>query len=479
MPHIRIFGHYIHTPYLIMGVIEGALVVAGVFFAYWWRFDTLGSAHGGALFPAALAYAAIVLVAMLAMGVYESHVREGYSGMILRTAVAVFMIGSLGAAVLLYSVPEVLRLGRGTLALAAITSFVLIIVFRIPVLQLLNQEALKRRILVLGTGRRAAKIAFRMRRRYDQRSCAIVGYLPINSDAGMVTEAGGRVIQSNEPLPLLCRNHRIDEIVVAIDERRRRDNGAAGLPLDELMECRMLGIDVCDVQSFIERETGKLDVDLLQQSWVVFGDGFVHNRWRTASKRVFDVLVSSLLLLVSLPLIVVSALCIWVEGGFRGPILYRQMRVGLDGVPFEVAKFRSMRADAEADGQAVWAQRDDPRITRVGAVMRRMRIDELPQLLNVLKGEMSFVGPRPERPEFVEYLEPEIPYYAHRHRIKPGITGWAQLCYPYGASLDDAKEKLQYDLYYLKNHSLLLDLIILMQTVDVVLAGPERMAASM
>ena len=479
MPHIRIFGHYIHTPFLIMGVIEGALIVAGVFLAYWWRFDTLSSARGLALFPAALAYAAIVLVAMLAMGVYESHVREGYSGMILRTAVAVFMIGSLGAAILLYLVPEVLRLGRGTLALAAIASFVLIIVFRIPVLQLLNQEALKRRILVLGTGRRAAKIAFRMRRRYDQRSCAIVGYLPIDSDAGVVTEAGGRVIQSNEPLPLFCRNHHIDEIVVAIDERRRRDKGGAGLPLDALMECRMLGIDVCDVQSFIERETGKLDVDLLQQSWVVFGDGFVHNRWRTASKRVFDLLVSSLLLLVSLPLIVVTILCIWVEGGFRGPILYRQMRVGLDGVPFEVAKFRSMRADAEADGKAVWAQRDDPRITRVGAVMRRMRIDELPQLLNVLKGEMSFVGPRPERPEFVEDLEPEIPYYAHRHRIKPGLTGWAQLCYPYGASLDDAKEKLQYDLYYLKNHSLLLDLIILMQTVDVVLAGPERMAASM
>ena len=267
-----------------------------------------------------------------------------------------------------------------------------------------------------------------------------------------------------------CDREKVNEIVIAMDERRRNQDSGGGIPLDDLLECRMSGIEICDVQAFIEREVCKVDVDLLHPSWMVFSDGFVHNVWRDITKRSFDVFTALSVLLVTLPVMAVTALIIWVEGRFRDPILYRQDRVGLNGETFSVMKFRSMRTDAEKDG-AVWAQQNDPRVTRVGAFLRKSRIDELPQLFNVLRGDMSFVGPRPERPVFVDELSENIPFYRERHRVKPGITGWAQLCYPYGASTEDAKEKLQYDLYYLKNHSILLDLVILLQTVEVVLVG--------
>jgi sugar transferase (PEP-CTERM system associated) len=257
---------------------------------------------------------------------------------------------------------------------------------------------------------------------------------------------------------------------VAIDERRRGPGTEGGIPLAELMDCRLSGIRVCDVQQFIEREASKLDVDLLRPSWLVFSDGFIMSPRRRLSKRAFDLVASLGLLLLFWPVMIAITVAIWVESRYSGPILLRQQRVGLGGAPFELLKFRSMVRDAEPDGP-VWASHNELRVTRVGRVIRKTRLDELPQLINVLKGEMSFVGPRPERPVFVNQLKAKIPYYAERHRVKPGITGWAQLCYPYGASVEDAKEKLQYDLYYLKNHSILLDLIILLQTVEVVVIG--------
>ena len=469
MPHIRILRHYIHTPYLIIAGCEALLVVGGVFVGFWIRAQDpvlWSTPH----FLTAITYAVIVLLAMVAMGVYGSHVREGYIGMMLRTAVSIFLIASMGSGVVLYFFRD-LALWRGTLAISAIAAFVLIAIFRWIALSVLDQDNLKRRVLVLGTGARAEKIASRMRRRYDQRGFLIHGYLAFEQTPDRVSPHGGNVLTLDEPLNVMCAREGIDEIVVALDERRRNRENSAGLPLEELLECRLSGIDVCDVQAFIEREAGKLDIELLQPSWMVFSDGFIRGTWRTATKRTFDVAASLGLLFFAWPFMLLAALAIWLESGFKGPILYRQQRVGLDGRYFAVTKFRSMRTDAEQGGQAVWASVDDPRITRVGGILRRSRIDELPQIFNVLKGDMSFVGPRPERPEFVGDLQARIPYYAHRHRIKPGLTGWAQLCYPYGASLEDAREKLQYDLYYLKNHSILLDLIILIQTVDVVLVG--------
>jgi sugar transferase (PEP-CTERM system associated) len=256
----------------------------------------------------------------------------------------------------------------------------------------------------------------------------------------------------------------LDEIVMAMDDRRR------GFPVHELLECRLAGIEIQDLPTFLERETGKVRLDVLNPSWIIFGEGFRASPVQRVLERGFDVAASSALLLLASPLMLLAMIAIKLEDGISAPVLYRQRRVGRYGEDFDVLKFRSMSEDAET-GEAVWAKKNDPRVTRVGSIMRKTRIDELPQLVNVLRGQMSFVGPRPERPEFVHQLEERIPYYSERHTVKPGITGWAQLCYPYGSSEKDAIEKLQYDLYYVKNRSLLFDLAILVQTVEVVLWG--------
>jgi sugar transferase (PEP-CTERM system associated) len=239
----------------------------------------------------------------------------------------------------------------------------------------------------------------------------------------------------------------------------------------ELLDCRLAGVEVIDLVSFLERETGRVHLDVLNPSWIIFSEGFRRDGLRQATKRAFDIVASFALVLVTWPVMLLTAVGIKLEEGIRAPILYRQRRVGLDGRDFDVLKFRSMRVDAERDGKARWATGNDDRVTRMGRLIRKVRVDELPQIFNVLRGDMSFVGPRPERPQFVSELSDSIPYYEERHCAKPGITGWAQICYPYGSSEKDSLEKLQYDLYYLKNHSLLFDMMILLQTVEVVLMG--------
>jgi sugar transferase (PEP-CTERM system associated) len=302
-----------------------------------------------------------------------------------------------------------------------------------------------------------------LRRRSDRRGFEIVGFLqPGGEDVCVPAE---RVLGSEADLLELCDRYEVHEIVMAMEDRRR------GFPLKELLECRIAGIEVTELLTFLERETGRVRIDVLNPSWMIFGEGFRRDPLRLLSARLLDLLASLLTVVVSLPVMVVTALAIKLEDGWRAPVFYRQARVGLAGHSFDVLKFRSMRTDAERDGQAQWAQKADPRVTRVGAVIRTLRIDELPQILNVLRGHMSFVGPRPERPQFVSELAAKIPYYVLRHCVKPGITGWAQLCYPYGSSEEDAFEKLQYDLYYIKNNSLLFDLAILVQTAEVVFMG--------
>jgi sugar transferase (PEP-CTERM system associated) len=237
--------------------------------------------------------------------------------------------------------------------------------------------------------------------------------------------------------------------------------------MDDLLACRISGVPVLDLAGFSERSKGEVPTDSLKASWLIYGEGFVQGALRSGVKRLFDVVSSSILLLFAAPVMAVTALAIWIEGG--GPVIYRQERVGLGGRTIVCPKFRSMRNDAEKDGVARWAQKNDSRITRVGAFIRRTRIDELPQLFMVLRGEMSLVGPRPERPSFVAELRQQIPFYDLRHSVKPGVTGWAQVRYAYGASVEDARRKHQFDLYYVKNHSLFLDLLVLIETVTVVL----------
>jgi sugar transferase (PEP-CTERM system associated) len=314
---------------------------------------------------------------------------------------------------------------------------------------------------VYGSGVQAQSIAA-LRRRVDQRGFRIVGFVQVPDEA--VEVAPERLVAPGGSLRQLARELEADEIVMAMDDRRRN------FPLGELLECRLDGIEITELVTFLERETGKVHIDVLNPSWLIFGAGFRRDVLRRYSERTFDVVASTLLLLVASPIMLLTALAIVLESGPRAPIFYRQKRVGYRGSEFDVVKFRSMRVDAEKNG-AVWAMDNDTRVTRVGTVIRKLRIDELPQILNVLKGDMSFVGPRPERPEFVKQLAESIPYYNERHWVKPGITGWAQLCYPYGASERDAIEKLQYDLYYVKNHSLLFDIMVLAQTAEVVLLG--------
>jgi sugar transferase (PEP-CTERM system associated) len=253
-----------------------------------------------------------------------------------------------------------------------------------------------------------------------------------------------------------------NEVVLALEERRN------AIPLDDLLRVRTAGVHVNEITTFLERETGRVDLRSTNPSWLIFSDGFSSGRrLSSVAKRVFDVMASGVLLVLTVPLVMLTALFIRLES--RGPAFYRQTRVGLFGQEFDILKLRSMRIDAEVAGKAVWAEKDDPRITRVGRVIRMLRIDELPQVWTVLKGEMSFVGPRPERPSFVKELAEQMPYYAERHMVKPGITGWAQINYPYGASMQDARAKLEYDLYYAKNYTPFLDVVILLQTIRVVL----------
>jgi len=465
--HVRILRHYIHTPLLITAAMEFLVLLCAAYTGYLTRFGMLPefSAH----LPFALSFAAVQLFFMASMGVHEARIREGFLGETLRTAVAIFLLGTLGMAIVLFFAKDLIQ-ARGVLLFASLEAFIFIILIRMVPSKLFGQDFLKARVVVLGTAQRAVKIASRMRRRSDCRAFLLAGFLQQEGSEDLVSQYGAKVL----PYPAYglleyCRENQIDQIVVAADERRAESSNTP-VPFEELMECRLSGVSVCEVQNFIEREACKIDVDLLQRSWLVYSDGFITNWLRAATKRTFDIAAAIILLVLFAPILLLVAVAVLAADKFRGPVLYRQDRVGLNGERITVAKFRTMRVDAEESG-AVWADHNDPRTTRIGGFLRKTHMDELPQLFSVLKGDMSMVGPRPERPVFVEYLSQHIPYYAQRHRIKPGLTGWAQLCYPYGASVEDSKEKLQYDLYYLKNHSILLDLIILLQTVEVVLVG--------
>lgn len=317
-----------------------------------------------------------------------------------------------------------------------------------------------RRVLIVGTGVEAQSV-FKDLRSDARHMREVVGFYPADSEFSPVVE-GAPLFDRTRKLTDLTSAYGIDEIVVAVREQR-----GGVMPMEQLLTCRTRGIKILDLAAFYERSHAEVPVDSLKASWLVYGNGFVQGPARRFAKRTFDILASSMLLIVTAPLMLLAAIAVKVDS--RGPVFYRQERVGLGGRPFYCVKFRSMRTDAESDGVARWASKNDSRVTRVGAWMRKTRIDELPQLFTVLKGEMSIVGPRPERPEFVAQLSEQIPFYDLRHGVKPGVTGWAQVRYTYGASVEDARKKHQFDLYYLKNNSIWLDLQILVETVTVVL----------
>ncbi|TCV97626.1 sugar transferase (PEP-CTERM system associated)/exopolysaccharide biosynthesis polyprenyl glycosylphosphotransferase [Luteibacter rhizovicinus] len=406
-------------------------------------------------------FAIVIFLGMLALGEYRTHLRTNWLGIVARQAVA-FVLGGIGLVVVYYAIPQA-YVGRGVLSMALVLGFLTVAIFRIAFMRLVEIEALKRRVLILGAGDRAAQIHNRMRRRSDRRGFTVVGYLRCPNDPVVVPEQ--LVLTSDMPLHLIAARYQVDEIVVGVDDRRGR------LPMDALLECRQAGVTITDLTTFFERESGRLQLSMLDPSWLVFSRGFNATPIHLLGKRCFDLLAAGTMLVLFWPLMLAVALAIRLESGRGQPVLYLQERVGEHGKTFWLYKFRSMRTDAECDGVARWACQSDNRVTRVGRICRKLRFDELPQLWNVLKGEMSIVGPRPERPQFVADLATKIRYYSLRHCLKPGLAGWAQLSYPYGASEEDAAEKLKYDLFYVKNHNLLLDMVILIETVEVILFG--------
>ena len=463
---IRILGQHLHAAIAVLSLVEGAMFFTAVYAAVLTRFHVdlsslpdLRAVHG-ALWPRAALFSMVMVTCLLAFGLYSPRQRARLAGLALRVGMALGT-GLAITATLFYLVPA-LWMGRGVVTLAAIGGLCGVTISRAIFSQLVDEEVFKRRVLVYGAGQSAAAIAG-LRRRADRRGFHLAGFVPANPQERAVTL--DRIEAVGKSLVQLCRELEVTEVVVAMDDRR------SGFPIAELLQCRLAGLDVTELLTFLERETGRVRIDVLNPSWMIFGPGFRRDPLRRITSRALDLGSCLVVLGLALPVMLATALAIKLEDGWRAPVLYRQRRVGLGGRPFMLFKFRSMRTDAESDGRPRWAQKGDSRVTRVGSFIRKTRIDELPQLLNVLAGQMSVVGPRPERPEFVSQLAERIPYYVERHCVKPGVTGWAQLCYPYGSSERDSLEKLQYDLYYVKNNTLLFDLAIVLQTVEVVLMG--------
>ena len=461
---LRVFNHYIPIPIAVLILVEALILALSIYFGSSLRFGQMALPlltekieFGGI----ASVYAALMIITMTTFGLYQRNAMDSFVGAMLRLG-ASFLMGFAIMSFTFYIFPTIF-LGRGAFALSCIIAFFALVLVRAAFHKWADWGLLKSRILVLGTGTRADNVEALVNNQSTTSSMEIIGYLPVKGGQDHVTAS--RILPDGDAsLYSVVKKYAINEIVLAVRERR-----GGVLPMQELLECRLRGIRITELSTFFERERGQVRLDSLNASWLILGEGFNNNSLRDVIKRGFDLVASSILLLATSPIMAITALLIKLDSS--GPLVYRQERVGTGGRTFDVAKFRSMRVDAEVAGKPMWATANDDRTTRIGRIIRKLRIDELPQIFNVFTGDMSFVGPRPERPFFVQQLAQEIPYYEARHSIKPGITGWAQVRYPYGASVEDAKEKLQYDLYYVKNHSLFLDIMILIDTVQVVLWG--------
>jgi sugar transferase (PEP-CTERM system associated) len=416
-------------------------------------------------------FTVLVILSALSVGLYETKLRETFRGIIRRIFVSVaisYFIVEIVTNTLLTNI----EMSQYYLPTFAGMTIVAIVIFRYFINRLGILGLGQSKIIVIGAGERASIIEKRMRREVDRFGFELLGFIPIpgdNREEGIQNEKLIHV-KIDENFRNFIADNDIDEIVVACDQRR------GTLPVEILFDCRLRGIEITDLLNFMERETGQIVVNLMYPSWVIYSNGFnSQNYLRDALDYTMNCLMASIVLLLTWPFMLLTGIVIFLEDVKlkNASVFYKQERVGHNGRLFNIVKFRSMRTDAEKDG-AKWATANDTRVTKVGHFIRKYRIDELPQLLNIFKGEMSFIGPRPERPQFVEQLIREIPYYNQRHNVKPGLAGWAQLNYPYGASVEDSMEKLKFDLYYVKHQSLMLDILILIRTVEVVLFGKGR-----
>lgn len=455
------FFHFIPGTYYLLGLLEAVSVQFSVFVAPVIRYGLRGANrfdHAWTYLPTATLFALVMFLSMTVMGMYWRGQRESYLGIVYRLAVS-FLIAVTIMSILFYSLPN-LALERRVFGYAVIMSFTMVLLFRSIHYFFSDHEALRQRVLVLGTGKKAGEID-RLRRKSDKAGFTLVGFVHVSGQRDLLPME--KILYSDKPLVELVHEHDIDEIIVAIDDRRK------SFPVDEMLECKMSGVYVVDLSDFLERQTRRIKLETLHPSSMIFSEGYSKVILKKYSKRLFDIIVSFLMLVLAWPFMLLTALAILIETG--SPVLYRQQRVGKGGQLFNVLKFRSMYYKKSPSQEPNWTQADDERVTRVGRLIRRVHLDELPQLINVLRGEMSFVGPRPETPQFVEKLSSQIPFYNLRHKVKPGITGWAQISYPYGSSLKDAVAKLEYDLYYMKQYSVLFDIVVMMQTAQAIILG--------
>lgn len=455
---VRMFNHWIRLNSATQMIFDLSFVVVGIVIAMMWVGSGLPIN-----FRLVMVFAVLLGLCMLCinawLGFYQRFNKRTLMESRARGVLSLYL--AVPVAYGIFAILPLAEVNKEFLQLSAMSAVFGMLVTRISTIHAPSTAMIKRRILVFGTGLRALNVLHALNK--SDPSAEVLGFFPSPNDDEVLVP-NNMIISRHQSLTDTAIALKAEEIVVAVTERR-----GGSMPMRELLDCKLQGIRVVDLASHFEQTLGQIRLDSLYAGWLIFGDGFSQGMARTLVKRIFDIVCASILILAALPVMALAAIAIVAENGF--PILYRQERVGLNGRLFNVIKFRSMRRDAEKDGKPVWALADDNRVTKVGKIIRKLRIDELPQLFSVLAGHMSLVGPRPERPFFVDQLTKEIPFYAVRHSVKPGVTGWAQVRYHYGATVEDSAEKLQYDLYYVKNHSLFLDMVVLFDTIGVVLTG--------
>jgi len=455
---VRIFRHYVSPVKLTLAAVDFLIVLVAVFLAEWVRHNIAGIEAGYSFqsFIAKLLVPITAIPVLLGVGGYQSDALSDTRVFLVRLLVAAVGIAVVLSAIL-YLLP-MLPLWRSIMALTLIFAGCLVFLAHWIFLHFADYKFLGRRVIVLGAGK-AAEQLMQFASKAPEAGLNIIKIVALPSEIPAVEIA--ETLENLTEFDTYAQKHSAEMVIVS-------DDINTDLPIEALIACKLSGIEVKDRLSFYEQVRGYVDLTSVKAEWIIFSDGFKGGSgWERIAKRLFDITISGSVVLLALPLMLLAALLVLLTS--KGPVFYRQERVGRYGRSFNLLKFRSMKVDAEIEGQPKWAQENDPRVTLVGRFLRRSRIDELPQVINVLRGDMSFVGPRPERPFFVEKLEKEIPFYRERHCLKPGITGWAQIQYPYGASFEDSRRKLEYDLYYIKNYSIFLDMLIVLQTIRVLL----------
>jgi|SRR5579871_1410234 len=463
---IRIFSQYVSPKSLLLMAIESLLMslalVCGVIVRFWnepIEFDSFVQ------FPdfviQIIIFVTIFQICFYYSDLYNAHTtRTRYEQML--------CLGqSLGAGCLtlglVYYIFPSLLIGRGVFFISTALTATFVMISRVALDRAWQYAAPKQNVLILGTHELAVTVARELTRRGDL-NLNLVGFMETaGSDNNRQELFGHPIVGSAEHLERIATEKNVVRIIVALEDRRLK------MPTRDLVKLRVTGVRVEDAHSTISSLSGRVWLNTVQPSWFVFTDGFHRSRTTLVLKRMIDLASAIVGLTLSLPIMLLIAIAIKLDS--KGPVIYRQKRVGYRGKTFDVLKFRSMRTDAEKMNGAAWAEKDDPRITRVGRFIRKFRLDEMPQFINIIRGEMSFIGPRPERPVFVEQLRQQISYYDERHSVRPGLSGWAQVQYGYGASVDDAIRKLEYDLFYLKNMSIFFDFAIILQTVRIVFTG--------